>query len=502
MRSDKYNKQPQKPKEKNGLNNFTRFWAIVCFLAAAAFAGTAIYVDVLPLKYLCLALAGLAIISFLIIRPLYSRKSKKAGKIIAMIFSLVLLAGCGVGIAYMTGTLNFFDKVTDTKKVQTEDYYLIVKKDSKYKELEDIKDKTVYTYLTKEVNYSDAKGQLKKKENVEYKMQNSLSDLADGLVSGKYEIIFVSSGHYNTICEEHASFKTDTKILYTVKVKMKSKDISKAVDVTKQSYNIYVSGLDVEGNIDAISRSDVNMIVTVNPKTHKILLTSIPRDYQIKLPTKGDKKDKLTHTGVYGIGETVGAVEKLTGLDINYYVKVNYTTVTRLVDSIGGIDVDSDFAFSTHGMKARFSFVKGMNHLDGVKALAFARERKSFEAGDIQRNKNQQKVIEAIIKKATSSGTILSSYNTILSSIEDNVEINMKTEDIKKIVKQQLEDMPTWTVTKQNLEGIGENAQCYSTGDYFVYVMKPDESSVVAAVDQIIAVMEGTDTKTVEKTSN
>ena len=155
------------------------------------------------------------------------------------------------------------------------------------------------------------------------------------------------------------NFRSDTKIIYTVEVEKETKDIVKDVNVTEEPFNVYISGLDTEGSISTVSRSDVNMIVTVNPKTHKVLLTSIPRDYEIKLPSKQNVLDKLTHTGLYGIEETIASVEQLMGIDINYYVKVNYTTVTKMVDAIGGIDINSDYAFTTHGMGVYYAFNEG-----------------------------------------------------------------------------------------------------------------------------------------------
>ena len=232
------------------------------------------------------------------------------------------------------------------------------------------------------------------------------------------------------------------------------------------------------------------MIVTVNPKAHKVLLTSIPRDYYIELPGVG-AKDKLTHTGNHGIEETVAAAEKLTGLDINYYVKVNYTTVTELVNAIGGIEVTSDYTFVTHGMGVYYEFYEGVNQLDGSRALAFARERKSFSDGDFQRNKNQQLVLEGILKKAMSSTTILTKYTDILDAVENCVEINMSQKDIKKLIKMQLDGMPSWDIKKQSIIGdIGSEA-CYMDGlNLYASVVIPDEESVIKAVDKIVAVME------------
>ena len=382
------------------------------------------------------------------------------------------------------------DKVT-TVKEQTEPYYVLAKADSTYDGAASITGKAVQTFLTNEINYSEAKNMLQEEANVTYEMIEDLSTLASGVLDGSYELIFISEAHYTTMCSENSSFKEGSKIVHTVKVPIETTNIAKDVNVTKDSFNIYVSGLDTEGSIDVVSRSDVNMIVTVNPRTHKVLLTSIPRDYYLELPDADGAKDKLTHTGVHGIKETIAAVEKMTGLDMNYYVKVNYTTVTSLVDAIGGIDVESDYTFVTHGMGGYYEFYEGTNYLDGARALAFARERKSFSDGDLQRNKNQQKVLEGILKKAISSTTILTRYTAILDSIEDCVEINMSQDDIRNLIKMQTDGMPSWDIEKQSIVGVSSSEVCYLDGmNLYASVVLQDQESIVSAVDRIIAVME------------
>ena len=487
MRSDKHHK---KNKDSGKLHKFTKVWSIFYALITVAFAGVLIYMDLLPFKYLCMVLGVIAVLVLITFPALFFRNFKKSRKIISLVLSVLLMLGYGAGIVYMNGTMDFFSKVTSIG-VQTEDYYVVARSDSGYKDENDIKGKTVETYLSNELNYSEAKNKLKKVVPVKYDMIESLSDIADGLIDKKYDVIFVSEAHYTTICGEHKNFKKDTKIIYTVKVEQETKDIAKKANVTKEPFNVYVSGLDTEGSISTVSRSDVNMIVTVNPKTHKVLLTSIPRDYEIKLPSKNNAQDKLTHTGLYGIEETIASVEQLTGIDINYYVKVNYTTVTKLVDAIGGIDVNSDFTFVTHGMGVYYEFYKGPNHLDGSRALAFARERKSFGDGDFQRNKNQQIVLEGVLKKALSSTTILTKYTGILNAVEDNVEINMPKKDMQKLIKMQLDGMPSWDIQKQSITGTPDSKICFSTGDYYVSVVDVDQKSVISAVDKIVAVMEG-----------
>lgn len=270
----------------------------------------------------------------------------------------------------------------------------------------------------------------------------------------------------------------------------KAPENAKTVDVTNTPFNFYVSGLDMEGSIAEDGRSDVNMIVTVNPNTHKILLTSLPRDAYIDLKSVA-AKDKLTHTGLFGIEETVGVAEELLGLDINYYGKVNYTTVTRLVDAIGGIDVVSDYTFDTHGMGVYYIFYEGENHLDGSRALAFARERKSFADGDLQRNRNQQIVLEGILKKALSSTTILTKYTSILNAVKENVDLNLSAGDIQKLVKMQLADMPSWQIERQSIIGTPDADVCYSEGSQVRSIVILDPESVQQAKDKIVAVMEG-----------
>lgn len=490
MRSDK---QQKKNSGGAGFKKFTKVWAVFYLLITAIFIGVLFYMNVLVFKYMCIAAASVTVLFLLTFPALYFKNFKKSRRIISLVLSVALMAVYGVGIAYMTGTLDFFDKIT-TIKVQTEPYYVVAKADSAYEEdSEDIKGKTLHTYLTNEFRYSEAKSLLKEELNTEYEMVDELEKLAEGLSERTYELIFVSDAHYVTMCSEISGFKEDSKIVYTVKVPIQSKNIAKNVNVTEDSFNIYVSGLDTEGTIDVTSRSDVNMIVTVNPKTHKVLLTSIPRDYYIDLSSV-NAKDKLTHTGNHGIEETIATVEKLTGLDMNYFVKVNYTTVTELIDAMGGIEVNSDYTFTTHGMGVYYEFYEGVNQLDGSRALAFARERQSFSDGDFQRNKNQQLVLEGILKKAMSSTAVLTKYTTILDSIEDCVEINMKQDDIKKLIRMQSDGMPSWDISKQSIIGGIGNEVCYAGGlNLYASVVLPDQESIIKAVDRIVEVMEETD---------
>lgn len=259
------------------------------------------------------------------------------------------------------------------------------------------------------------------------------------------------------------------------------KKAEEAVDVTSKPFNIYISGMDTTGKITEEARSDVNMIITVNPKTHKILMTSIPRDYLVEL--QNGEKDKLTHTGMMGIDETTSDVEDLLGIKINYYVKVNYNTLKDLVNSIGGITINSDKAFISY--IGRYQFVQGENKVDGAKALAYARERRAYSDGDNHRVRNQQDVLKAIVNKLTGSTTLLTRYNKILKYLAPTMEMNFTRAEVKALVKFQLGKNPKWKFESNALEGYDAFSTVYSGGNQQLYVMKPDEESIKKARQKI-----------------
>lgn len=275
------------------------------------------------------------------------------------------------------------------------------------------------------------------------------------------------------------------------------KNESAVSDVTKQPFNFIITGIDVDGTIDEEGRSDVNMVVTVNPKTHQILMTSIPRDYEIYMAEFDNAMDKLTHTGFYGVQTTIDAEEQLFETEVNYYVKVNFTTVERFIDAVGGVDVVSEYEFTPVKMKD-WTVKEGVNHMNGKQALAFARERKAFPTGDHQRIKNQQLVFEALIKKATSSRTMILSYNKVLSSLRNYFEMSFSSREIRKLVKFQLAKDPDWKIFKNTVVGGDGSLPTYSTGGDYAYVMTQDPASIDNAKTLINAVLEGNDLQTDE----
>ena len=481
---------PRMPKRamSPGFLRFTRIWSIVYIVLLALFIFMLLSADILPLILLIPVVAVLAIISAFIFPQLFFGNIKKSRKIAAVVISCLLIPMFIYGSVGLGSVAGFFSAITGNEK-QTVTFYVITRKDSAIKELAMLEGKTVGTYINEEPVYVAARKKLADEVSVNYQTSPNMEEMASSTLVGGFDATLMTRSNYETLRDQNKDFRKNVKKIYSIDVTMDEADLAKRVNVTKEPFNIYISGLDVSGTIDVTSRSDVNMIMTVNPKTHKILLTSIPRDTVIQMNEKGGASDKLTHTGIYGIGCSLGAVENLTGLDMNYYVKVNYTTVEKVVDALGGIDVKSDYEFDTHGMKAKYHFKKGMNHLDGKHALAFARERKSFPDGDIQRNRNQAKVMAAMLKKATSSTAILMNYTTILNSTRDYMQINMTQKEIKSLVKRQMVGNPKWKIRRQSMEGPSAFMQCYSTGSYEVSVVQVSDESLKKTVKRIKRLM-------------
>ena len=508
MRSDKREAREAARRQRaaeRGLR-FYRILAVIYSIIVLAFIGALIWINVLPAKYLYALIAVLLLISVFIVPVMYSRHGIKKRKQISAVFAMVLIAGFGVGTWYLTDTIGFLDDISVGGKLTEikEDYVVVVNNDSVYTDVSQLAGAGVGTWMNSDAAYMKAKDNLQRETAVEYKYLADLNQLFDGLAAGGYETIsqttgfaemqeynavFVSSAAYESLKGEREELAETTRVIHTVSIKVGEAAEIKTVDVTKESFNVYVSGLDFTGDISQNYHSDVNMLVTVNPVSHEVLMTSIPRDYYVKLLSR-DSMDKLTHTGLYGIQETVGAVEDMMGIDINYYVKVNYNTVVTLVDAMGGIEIDSPYAFTTHGMQDLngINFVEGYNKLDGRMALAYCRERKSWLDGDMRRNENQQLIMEAIIKKATSSSAILTNYTGILEAVRGNMETSMTTEEMTSLVKMRLSDMPSWDIQKNALKGRNDYQFCYALG-FNAAVVNQDAERIAKGADMIFSTM-------------
>lgn len=461
-----------------------KIFSTIFLIITITFYALIIKLDFLPSNYLIFLTISEIIFTFSVLVGL--NKTHRTYKInILCLVIAIIVSGAYMYISnYAYATNKFLETVLQENK-ETEEYYLVVKKSSNYKKIEDINKKNICFFQIEE----DIRKKIKDIIDISFEEENSLTNLGEKLINQKTDIILVSSSQYNILTEEIKEFKDNTNIIYKSNHEIKN-IIEVKIEPSKHTietgrFNVYISGIDTSGSINNVSRSDANIIATVNRKTHNLLLTSIPRDYYITLHNK-KAKDKLTHSGLYGINETLTTVEDLLDIDINYYVRVNFTTVIKLVNTLGGIDVYSNYDFNTQG----YNFNEGYNYLDGEEALAFSRERYSFVSGDSQRVKNQQAVIEAIIKKVMNSNTILTEYTDILESLKGSFQTNIEQKDISNLVKCQLNNMSSWKIVNNTLTGKGSYQPTYSMGQLKSYVMLPDETSIVNAKEKIYSVLD------------
>lgn len=443
--------------------------------------------NMLPIGYLVVIAIALLIFTVFIAFMLCKKKGI-VSKVIFSILAIGIIVVYSYGINYLSETETFIEEMT-TEIVETEDYYVITLKDSEYGTLEKLNDINVHTFMSGE-DFTDVKSDVLSKTLVYFKDDESLSELSTNLLNKKIYAILVSSSQYEMLKDETPEFAAKTKIIntstHTIKrVEEVEEEKDEKYTIKSGSFNVYISGIDTSGRISNVSRSDANIIATVNLNTRTILLTSIPRDYYVTLHSK-KKKDKLTHSGIYGIKETYKTVEDLLDININYYVRVNFTTMEKIVNALGGITVKSDYTFTT---ETGFSFVKGENYLNGAEALAFSRERKSFASGDRQRGLNQQAVIKGIIDKAMSPA-IIKKYTKILKAVSGSFQTNITNDEISSIVKGQLNDLAGWTIQSNTLDGKGSYGNTYSGGSTQLYVMIPNETSVVNGMKKINKVLE------------
>ena len=399
---------------------------------------------------------------------LHSKRS-----IITKIISLIILM---IGTAYAIRSNNFLDNVSDAK---TQKYLIsvITMKNNEANKLSDLDGKNFgvsyqndSTTIAKAI--SDMEDEIGEQELTKY---DDYSSLADALYNDKVDAIIVGQEYKSMLEANHESFDDDTKIIKSYEYDAKLSVTTKKTDVTEKPFTVYVTGIDTYGSVNTVARSDVNLIVTVNPKTKQILMTSIPRDCEIELNKNGEM-DKLTHTGIYGTSETISTIEDFLDVQINYFARTNFSGMTNIVDALGGITVDSDYKFKTlHG---NYQIEKGINEMDGDKALCFVRERYSLPNGDFDRGRNQQKVLKAMLDKAMSP-KIITNFNNILSAIEGSFETDMSSKEIKSLLNMQLNDMADWSVYNVQVQGQGyKTTKTFSMWGTEVYVMKPDTKQV------------------------
>lgn len=404
--------------------------------------------------------------------------------IVGIVLSIILSILQAIGIVYMLKADKLMADVGGAN-YKTDNMIVVVKKDNPASNLMDA---SMYRFGTQtavdQENTQTMLDNINKALGREVKVEQygTVQELANALLEGRVDAAVYNQALDGLITDSIEDYSEQVRVLYQYGIET---ELEQETADVEEPFNVYISGIDVDGPITTNSRSDVNIIMTVNPNTKKILLTTTPRDYYVQIPDiSGEQRDKLTHAGIYGVDASMKTLEQLYGIDISYYARVNFSSLVKIVDTLGGVDVDSDFEFTAGG----YQFKQGMNHLDGKQALAFSRERYSFEDGDNQRGKDQEKVLTAILNKAMSPA-ILSNASALIADVSDSVQTNMTQEEMAKFIKMQLNDGASWTIESQAASGNGDTQACYSSGDQPLYVMWPDEAlvqSISAKMNEIL----------------
>ena len=465
---------------------------VIQAVASVVFMIALFVLNMLPGKYLAIV-AGLLLIALLIVftSQLLSKKKGVAGKIFSVLMSVVLAVGsfyifkANGTVSEISGGGTKVDKVV-----------VAVLADDPAETIQDAKDYSFgVQHALKGEEIQETVGAINEElgsaiAETEYR---SVQEQATALHNGDVQAIIYNEAYNGILSEEFGDFGNSIKVIYSHSIETKvENNAAQQVEVKDDTFTVYISGIDVYGAIETNSRSDVNIMAVVNPTSHQILLVTTPRDYYVEIPgISGGELDKLTHAGIYGVDASMATLGQLYDTTIDFYARVNFTSLVEMVDALGGVDVYSEQAFTTsEDTGLVMNVVQGENHFNGQQALAFSRERMNVDGGDFQRGKNQQAVITAMIKKAVSPA-ILVGANGILNSVSGNVDTNMSQDQIQTLIKTQLSDGGAWNIKSVAAEGTGDQQYCFSSPGSLLYVTQPDPNSVASIKAMIDSVENG-----------
>lgn len=443
--------------------------------------------DMLPLKYI--VIISLALIVFAVLLAIMHQKL--VSSIIAIVLSVALIVGCIGGSFYAVETSDTLAAVTSSGE-QTDVISVYVMADDEAEVVKDIVDYQIGILSTTDRDNTD-----KTIESLEGTLgttfqiseYDDMFTMADALQAQTIQAIIINDAYVGIIAdvEGYDWVSTDLKKITEVAHAIEITTQEEVPDDVPETFVMYLSGIDTYGGVSARSRSDVNILAVVNTETKNVLLLSTPRDSYVSYSVTGGAKDKLTHAGIYGVDASIDALQQLYDISVDYYLRINFTGFVEVIDALGGIDVNSDYEFTVENIR---TYTVGENHLTGLEALAFARERYSFADGDYQRARNQMEVIRAIIDECASS-SILKNYASVMSAISGSFETNMPQDQIASLVKMQLSDMAEWTVTSYTTSGQSTYAETYSMPGQQLYVIELDQSSIDEAKQMIQNIYNG-----------
>lgn len=493
VRAERMNRNTSRASRRSSRNQLGVFCLILQTILSLAFMVVVLFLDMLPMRYL--AMIAL-ILFFLWCITLNSQVARRKRGTIGKVFSLFVVCFLSIGTYYIAKTNDVIGMITGGS-FRVDNMVVAVLADDPAEGIEDAADYTFGIQLERgaenmQAAISDIQDELGSDiDTVEY---DSIQEQAQALHDGEVDAIIYNEAYTDVLEEGFEGYSDSVKIIYTHEIRVEMNFGGNASDdsLTKEPFTVYISGIDVYGDVSQTSRSDVNIIAVVNPNTHQILLVTTPRDYYVEIPGVSEgQEDKLTHAGIYGIDASMATLGALYETDINYYVRLNFTSLIDIVDILGGVDVYSDMSFST-GWESGYEMdvQEGWNHFNGEQALAFSRERKNLPDGDNQRGIHQQAVITAMLKKVLSP-TMLLKANSILNQVSQDVETNVSQAQLNSLIKYQLGSNAKWSIRSVAATGTASREYCYSSGDTSLYVTIPDYDVVNDIIDLVNVVEEG-----------
>lgn len=462
---------------------------LILFALLAGIASYTMYAhNILAFRHVNVIYTAVLVVVFLVCLLLtLFKKGKHLVTVLLVLFSIVV----GVSLFAFKSLVDVADNINKTASYSEIEMKVVVPANSSISDVSELTNVQAPTSAD-ESNINALIANIKSEKGVELTVDpvDSYQSAYENLINGSSQAMVLNSSYSNLLELSYNDYESNLKTIYTYKIKKAIEDTAKTTD--KNVFNIYISGIDTSGAVSTVSRSDVNLILTVNMNTHKILMTTTPRDSYVRIPDGGaDQYDKLTHAGIYGIETSVKTLENLYDIPINYYARLNFTSFVKLINALGGVTVYNDQAFtSLHG---NYNFgVGNINLTSGEEALGFVRERYSLEHGDYDRGNNQLKVIQAVVEKLTSFQSV-SNYSDVISTLQDSIQTNMPLNTMMSLVNEQLDSGKTFIFSSQEVTGTGSTGQLtsYAMPNASLYMIQLDDASVAKASQAIKNVMEG-----------
>ena len=505
-------------KNKKKRRPISKFLTVFMFVALALLILQMVCLNLLPFKLIVLISAVFIILALIVTLMMNFKAKKFFSRLLLGLISLCMCVAFAYGNYFIYKTKDTFDVVTSLADKRAITTSIIALKDSNITSKADLKNKKIGTVLKMDKEATNRTLEALKKDEVKYSTSDysNLDDLVNALYDGSVNAICLNEKYRDVLheTEEYFTFNTITNVAYQnvhyVEKAASENESDPVRNITKDAFTVLVSGNDSYGSLqDSNTRSDANMLLTVNPKTGTILMTSIPRDYYVNLvcpegdekSCPEDSKDKLTHTGLLGIKSTEKSIENALGIKINYNVRINFSSVVNLVDALDGIDLDIKEGEECDILYANMQpgLSVGKHHVDGETALAFARERHAYLNGDNQRVKNQQKVFKAIFKRIVSP-KMITNYGKFMDALAVAFDTNISADEMSDFIKYELGSMPKWKFESYSISGDPGNEFCYLAQTYASITYENELMNQIAR-DKINAVLEGKSSDTVKDTS-